>query len=158
MQEIFKQALEFLTGTLKAERGIVVYKGQGMVHSINPELVWVAGEISTGLLQELLLEGDPMVMIDAVQDERTRDQTSAILSALRSVLFVPIRDHTGAMMGLLYADHRNRAGAFTNEQLKEALKFVEDVLSPQLLGAASGPGRPLDWEQLTETKFLSSPT
>ena len=152
-----RKALQFATESLSAERAMVVYQGCGSLQGLDAPTLWLSGEISTGLFQMLLEEGEPMVMVDAAEDERTRDQTSAILSALRSVLFVPLRNAGGTLVGLFYCDHRRRAGAFDNQQLGVAKQFVDETLLPELHEACrglEGEEGTLDWEALTETAWL----
>ena len=155
LRPILQQGVLFAIGTLAAERALVVYDGVGVAQGLDTATMWLAGEISTSLLETLLDEGDPMVMIDAAEDERTRDQTSAILSALRSVIYVPLRDAQGKVAGLLYADHRRRAGAFDNEQLTIAKTYVEQTLRPQLFRVCPvGVKRDLNFQSLTETAWV----
>ena len=155
LRPILQQGILFAIGNLSAERAMIVYEGVGVAQGLDTATMWLVGEISTTLIQTLLEEGDPMVMIDAAEDARTRDQTSAILSALRSVIYVPLRDRDGKVAGLLYADHRRRAGAFDNEQLTEATTYVNDVLTPQLYKVyPEGSGGDLDFKSLTETHWL----
>jgi hypothetical protein len=152
---ILSQAILFATDSIGAERALIVYEGWGLVTGLDAPTLWVTGEISTSLLQSLIEEGEPMVMIDASMDERTRDQTSAILSALRSALFVPLRNPEGGLSGFFYADHRGRAGALDREQLTRAERFVTETLGPQLHAAfPEDCGAPLDWDALTETRWL----
>ena len=152
---IFDEALRYCEKTLAAERAMIVYHGFGAVRGLDAPTLWLAGAISTTLMQTLLEEKEPMVMIDATEDSRTRDQTSAILSSLRSVLFFPLKDLEGRVVGLLYADHRHRAGAFDSQRLATVTRYVDDILSPQLLGAwGQGHGEDLDWDGLLATRWL----
>jgi hypothetical protein len=155
LHPIFSQAVLFATGQLQAERVLIVYEGMGLVCGLEASTLWLSGEISTSLLQALIEEGEPQVLVDAVEDVRTRDQTSAILSALRSALYIPLKNPTMSWAGLLYIDHRGRAGVFAQEQLMKAQRFVDETLTPQLHEAfPNACGDHLDWDSLVHTEFI----
>ncbi|CAN0449690.1 unnamed protein product, partial [Phaeothamnion confervicola] len=61
------QAIEFCVSSLAGERAMVVYQGRGALFGLDAPTLWLAGEISTSLLQSLVEEKEPMIMVDAAQ-------------------------------------------------------------------------------------------
>lgn len=155
LRSALQQGAHFAVTTLGAERALVVYEGYGVAHGIEAgPAMWLLGEISTSVLASLLEEREPMVLVDASHDERTRDQTSVVLSSLRSVLFVPLPNKAGRMGGFFYADNRQKAGVFTDQHLDTALRFLEQNLCPLLLEARPAESPDLTYDAMTATEWL----
>ena len=123
------------------ERAIVTLAGQGYVHGLNPNSLFTTAEISLGLIQRALDWGEAGILDDARLDETLASRTSVILSALRAVLFVPIRDVQGRQVGMVYADNRILAGAFDEAKVSRVQEIVEESLRGLELDDASE----LDW-------------
>ena len=100
---VLAQGLGFLTERLGAERAIVHYAGFGVTHGFEAATLWTTGELSHTLIQSLLDEAEPMIFYDAVKHNKFKHQTSAVLSSLRSVLFVPLVSRQAKLAGFLYA-------------------------------------------------------
>lgn len=154
LRSALQQGALFAVNTLGAERALVVYEGHGLAHGLEAgPAMWLTGEISTSVLASLLEEREPMVLVDAANDDRTRDQTSVVLSSLRSVLFVPLPNSAGRMGGFFYADNRQKAGVFTDQHLDKALQWLQTSLCPQLLEAHPAQSPDLTYEALTQTHW-----
>jgi len=155
LRSALEQGAQFAVTTLGAQRALVVYEGFGLAHGLEAgPAMWLTGDISTSVLASLLEEREPMVLIDASDDERTRDQTSVVLSSLRSVLFVPLPNKAGRMGGFLYCDNTQKAGVFTDEHLDTALKFLGSTLCPLLLEARPAESPDLTYDVMTATEWL----
>lgn len=129
---------------------MVVYEGQGAARGLDARTVWTLGEISHTIMRTLLEEKEPMIMMDAIEDPRFQNQTSAILSALRSIMFIPLRNAAGHVSGFLYADNRTQAGAFDNDHLEQTKNFVHNELAPMLVELNAGQrSSDLSFEELT---------
>jgi GAF domain-containing protein len=121
--EAMEAALDFLSQDLKAERGLVLFEGRGAARGLDPETIWTFGQVSQELLRNVLREGQPVLLHDAIRDPRYGDRNSVILSGLRSILCVPLKARDGRVCGLLYCDNNVRAGAFGPGHLEKAIAF-----------------------------------
>ena len=133
--EVYRRALELILERLKPERALVLYgydeqdqlKPQAG-HNLDPATVLLAGDVSLGILQDALDAGEPKMLVDAMQDPRFGDRTSAVLSGIRSVLSCPIGDNEG----LIYLDSRIQTAAFKQTDLPwlaDLSKAMQDRLS-----------------------------
>ena len=118
-REIFEYALAGLLARLNPERALLAYRDKDSdelsaqaSHGLDPQTVFVAGEISTELIKSVLREGQSVCLVDAIQHPSLQNRTSVILSGLRSIVCVPIIHPSRLVIGLIYADNRIRAGAF----------------------------------------------
>jgi transcriptional regulator with GAF, ATPase, and Fis domain len=73
--------------------------------------------ISRSIARKVLESGEPVVAVNAVEDERFRDIQSISVLGLRSVLCLPFRlkDH---VRGVLYIDNRLQKGVFSRHDLR----------------------------------------
>ena len=133
------------------ERAIVALAGQGCTYGLNPGSIFTTAELSLGLLQRALDWGEAGVLDDACHDETLGDRTSVLLSALRAVLFVPIRDHQGRQVGMVYADNRILAGAFDEGKVSRVQEIVEESL--QGLELELDDAGELDWAAFRTTHW-----
>ncbi len=70
-----------------------------------------AGHVSRSIAERAAQTGEPVVTVDAGDDERFGTAASVAALRLRSVLAVPLRTR-GLVTGCIYVDHRLRGGAF----------------------------------------------
>lgn len=140
-----------MTERLGAERAIVHYAGFGVTHGFEAATLWTTGELSHTLIQSLLDEAEPMIFYDAVKHNKFKHQTSAVLSSLRSVLFVPLVSRQAKLAGFLYADNREKSGAFNDEHLQAAIAFAHNQLTPRLHQAFEAD---FGWDQVLATEWL----
>ncbi len=68
-------------------------------------------EFSRTIATEVLITSQPLISVDAMDDDRLRDNRSVHAMRLRSVLCVPMR-YRGRALGVVYVDNRLLAGAF----------------------------------------------
>ncbi len=86
----------------------------------------VQGKFSRSIAETVLASGEPVITIDAMEDERYREQLSVHALKLRSVLCVPLR-RAGEPVGVLYLDNRFRANAFDDEDLVFMEAFADQA-------------------------------
>lgn len=129
-EALCQQVLAFLRDDMSAERCLFLYQEREAeelvveaAHGIEPETVFTTAEISQELLRSVRREGKPIILLDAGADPRFGNRTSVVLSNLRSILCLPLRHPSRLVVGLLYADNRIKAGAFTDKHLKVAEEF-----------------------------------
>jgi len=68
-------------------------------------------KISHGIARRVVESGEPAITIDAMEDERYRDQLSVHDLRLRSILCLPMIGR-GRVLGAIYLDNRFRSSAF----------------------------------------------
>lgn len=155
LKDVIPEVIPFLTDTLRAERAMVVYEGMGITHGLPQDNVWQTAELSHTVFQTLLEEREPIVMFDAIGDPRYGNQTSALLSGLRSILFLPLYNPVGRMAGFVYADNRTKTGAFEQTHLQMVSTYVEDNYRPALWNVAPDAGSSeIDWDKLQRVQWL----
>lgn len=81
-------------------------------------------KISQGIARRVVETGAPVVTIDAMEDERYRDQLSVHDLRLRSILCLPMIGR-GRVLGAIYLDNRFRSSAFTDADLRYMEAFAD---------------------------------
>ncbi|MEW6283380.1 MAG: GAF domain-containing protein, partial [Candidatus Eremiobacterota bacterium] len=134
VQAVIRQSLKFLTGTLHAERALVLlgqpsWEQFAVVgsHGIETENFWLSGTVSTEILRRVRSEGVAELLSDAVESAEYGGRTSVVASGLRSVLAVPIKDPAQRVIGILYADSRLASHAFHPQDLQLALRVAQEA-------------------------------
>ena len=114
-----------------AERGFVLLtdeSGSLMPHTVrdaaSPEDPHVA--FSRSIAEAVLIDGEPILTIDARADRRLAEYVSVHKLMLKSVAAVPIRGRAGAV-GVLYLEHRLRRGRFGEADLDLLLAFADQA-------------------------------
>lgn len=128
--EAYQLTLDLVDQQFNPER-ILIFYGYDQEDLLVPQVgkgidkssVYTTGEISLGLLQEVLVGGQPQLLVDAMEDPKFTQRTSGVLSGIRSVICSPIMDADGNPMGLVYADHRIQKAAFK----KDHLPWIENL-------------------------------
>lgn len=122
--EVYQAALNLVLERLKPERALIFYgydehdqlKAQ-VGHNLDPRTVLDMGDVSLAILQDAMEAGEAKMLVDAMQDPRFGERTSAVLSGIRSVLSCPIRGDSGDIEGLIYMDSRIQTAAFKQADL-----------------------------------------
>ena len=81
---------------------------------------------SRSIAESVLIDGEPLVTLDAQGDRRLTEYLSVHQLMLRSVACVPIRAD-GGVVGVLYLEHRLRAGRFRDADLTLLLAFADQA-------------------------------
>ncbi len=115
-----------------AERGFVLLldgEGQLTPHTVRAS----AGReqdpsvaFSRSIAEAVLIDGEPIVTVNARDDRRVNEFMSVHKLALKSVACVPIRGPE-RVEGVLYLEHRVRAGRFQDEDLDLLLAFADQA-------------------------------
>jgi tetratricopeptide (TPR) repeat protein len=137
-REVFEYALDAMLAQLTPERALVAFRDRDTeeltaqaTHGLDPQTVFLAGEISTELIKTVMRDKQSMLLVDAARDPKMNDRTSVILSGLRSIVCVPILHASGLVLGLVYADNRIRAGAF-GQPHEEWCKQLTSLMAQRL--------------------------
>lgn len=103
-----------------AERVLVVEKVASMgllfARGLNPDKPW-SEQISLSLIKQVLKDGAPLALADAPSQV---DAWSVSMIDIRSVICVAYWSSETRVAGVIYADVRNRRGAFQNSALEAA--------------------------------------
>lgn len=121
--------------TLKLERAIIFVKDLigwrvASAHEIPTKNFWTVAPISLTVVQSVALEGKPVNIVDA-GDSDFAGRESVILTGLRSVACVPVKNPMGETVAMLYADNRLETGAFSPADF-ETLIALGDELANRL--------------------------
>jgi serine/threonine-protein kinase PknK len=119
-----------------AERGFVLLVGDDgklEAHAVrdaaSPDDPHIA--FSQSIAEAVLIDGEPIVTVDAQTDRRLSEYVSVHRLMLQSVACVPIRAasiETGAtMLGVLYVEHRVRRARFGQSDLELLLAFADQA-------------------------------
>jgi transcriptional regulator with GAF, ATPase, and Fis domain len=114
-----------------AERGFVLLTGSDgglLPHTVrdvaNPDDPHVA--FSRSIAEAVLIDGEPILTVDARNDHRLSEYVSVHKLLLKSVACLPIRGRTGTV-GVLYIEHRMRRGRFGEADLDLLLAFADQA-------------------------------
>ncbi|MCE7875063.1 GAF domain-containing protein [bacterium CPR1] len=151
MVELIDEAMDYLLEHLKPERALVVLGPEGRVHGLEADQLWLTAPISHQILRQVLESKEALNSIDASNDPSLSQRTSVMLAEIRAFIGVSIRNQDGQAVGLLYADHRVKTGAFRDEAFNALLVFIRQL---QQRFIRSSPRAPvLGWEQLIAVRF-----
>jgi len=114
-----------------AERGFVLLTGDDgnlLPHTVrdaaNPEDPHVA--FSRSIAEAVLIDGEPILTVDARNDHRLNEYVSVHKLMLKSVACLPIRGRSGTV-GVLYLEHRTRRGRFGEADLDLIMAFADQA-------------------------------
>jgi adenylate cyclase len=87
-----------------------------------------AGDVtfSRSIVDQAIKEGKPILIDNALDDERYNQSASVMLLALRSILCIPLM-RRGETIGVLYADNRLGQGLFTKDSLPLLSAFANQA-------------------------------
>ena len=128
LERITDHAIE-LSG---AERGFVLLSGEdgsaltphtvrGVANPGDPHAAF-----SRSIAEAVLIDGEPLMTVDARTDHRLSEYISVHKLLLKSVACVPIRGRKGTV-GVLYLEHRMRRGRFSEDDLELLLAFADQA-------------------------------
>lgn len=156
LDAVLNDMLAEVLQTLGGERGFVVVRKDGewhpaAVHYESEKHRLEATRFSRTIVQATVDSGQPVVALDALQDERFC-APSVTLMGIRAVMCAPLR-WAGQTMGAVYVDHSIRAGAFTQADLEllvaitgQASRALETADLHLQLRRAGGPAGQGSWE------------
>lgn len=74
-------------------------------------------QVSRGVVEKVERDGEPVLTVDAQQDERFKSRESIVALGVRSMLCVPLKSKE-RKLGVIYVDNRLRTGLFTKSDLE----------------------------------------
>ena len=105
-----------------AERGFVLLVDEKgalearTVRGAQNQLGEETAAFSRSIAETVLIDGDPVVTVDATHDARVQDYMSVHQLMLKSVACLPIESR-GRIWGVLYLEHRSASGRFSGTDL-----------------------------------------
>jgi DNA-binding NtrC family response regulator len=115
-----------------AERGFVLLTDDtgaleaATIRSAETQLGPQTAAFSRSIAETVLIDGDPVVTVDAVHDTRVQDYLSVHQLMLKSVACLPIRSR-GGTWGVLYLEHRSMSGRFSGTDLSLLRAYADQA-------------------------------
>ncbi len=105
------------------ERGALEPKTIGTVQS---ELGDQTAAFSRSIAETVLIDGEPVITVDATQDSRVQDYMSVHQLMLKSVACLPVESR-GRVWGVLYLEHRSASGRFSGTDLSLLRAYADQA-------------------------------
>lgn len=105
------------------ERGAVEAK---TIRGARNELGEPTAAFSRSIAETVLIDGDPVVTVDAAHDVRVQDYMSVHQLMLKSVACLPIESR-GRVWGVLYLEHRSASGRFAGTDLSLLRAYADQA-------------------------------
>lgn len=133
LKQVLDVAIETLVELFAAEKGfLIVLDDEGnlefdvAVDAADGGIEEASGEVSRSILEEVVRGQAPVLVGDALEDDRFKDKTSVRSLGLRSAMCVPLTGREG-VVGAIYVDHRAVAGRFSKSDLELLSLFGNQV-------------------------------
>lgn len=116
---------------LQAERGLVLLRDEVdaplEVQAARTRVGTARDEYSRSIAERVLRSGEPLVSINARDDERMISYTSVHQLNVQSVACVPIRARSGGVVGALYVETRLQKARHFSSELPLLIAFADQV-------------------------------
>ncbi len=115
-----------------AERGLVLLTDEhggletAAIRNAEDQLGPQTAAFSRSIAETVLIDGDPVVTVDASHDARVQDYLSVHQLMLKSVACLPIRSR-GRIWGVLYLEHRSMSGRFSGTDLSLLRAYADQA-------------------------------
>ena len=132
--ELLEKVLEIAMEELDAERGFILLTSDAHAdgfevrahRNFNERQLGELKPISTSVVHEVLQSGEPVLVYEALQDERYRETESIILQQIQSIACVPLRMKS-RQIGAIYLDSLTKRGRFTRDNLPFITAFANQA-------------------------------
>ncbi len=133
LERVFDLAITTLVEMFSAERGfLIVLDAEGKlafkvaIHAEEGEIDDATSQISHSLVEEVVRTTNPVLLQNALEDERFRAKSSVMALELRSAMCVPLIGRRG-VQGAIYIDNRVAAGRFSQPDLELLSLFANQA-------------------------------
>ncbi len=115
-----------------AERGFVLLVDENgaleakTIRGAESQLGVRTATFSRSIAETVLIDGDPVVTVDAAHDARVQDYMSVHQLMLKSVACLPIESR-GRVWGVLYLEHRSSSGRFSGTDLSLLRAYADQA-------------------------------
>jgi Nif-specific regulatory protein len=121
---LLEKVLEIAMEALDAERGLILLTSEKAPEgfevktsrNFTQKQIGDLVRISTSVVHEVLRRGEPVLLYEALQDERYRETESIVLQQIQSIACVPLRIKS-KQIGAIYLDSLTKRGRFTRDSL-----------------------------------------
>ncbi|MEX0747252.1 MAG: sigma 54-interacting transcriptional regulator [Rhodothermales bacterium] len=132
--ELLENVLEIAMQELDAERGFILLTSDDRPEgfevktsrNFSEQQIGDLVQISTSVVHEVLQSGEPVLVYEALQDERYRETESIVLQQIQSIAAVPLRIKN-RQIGAIYLDSLTKRGRFTRENLPFLTAFANQA-------------------------------
>ncbi len=122
--ELLEKVLAIAMETLDAERGFVLLTARDRPEgfevkssrNVTEEQLGDLVRISTSVVHEVLHTGEPILVFEALKDERYKETESIVVQQIQSIACVPLRIKN-RQIGAIYLDSLTKRGRFTRASL-----------------------------------------
>jgi len=133
LQVVLQQVMDAIVRLTRAERAMLLLDVGGtlevkMARNLSQETLDDAAsrDISRSIVRRVAETGEPVVTINAQEDERFASQHSIVSYKLRSILCAPLKIR-GETIGVLYADNRVASGIFGDADRDLLASFADQA-------------------------------
>jgi len=133
LERVFDLAIATLVEMFAAERGfLIILDAEGelafkvAIHAAGGEIDDATSQISHSLVEEVVRTTNPVLLQNALEDERFRAKSSVLALELRSAMCVPLIGRRG-VQGAIYIDNRIAAGRFSQADLELLSLFANQA-------------------------------
>lgn len=130
---VLQRVMDAIIRLTRAERAMLLLDSDGvlevkMARNLSRETLDDAAsqEISRSIVRQVAETGEPIVTINAQEDERFAAQHSIVSYKLRSILCAPLKIK-GQTIGVLYADNRIASGIFGDADRDMLASFADQA-------------------------------
>ena len=132
--ELLESVLEIAMQELDAERGFILLTSDEAPEgfevktsrNFSEKQIGDLVRISTSVVHEVLQSGEPVLVYEALQDERYKETESVVLQQIQSIAGVPLRIKN-RQIGAIYLDSLTKRGRFTRENLPFLTAFANQA-------------------------------
>ncbi|MBN1655679.1 MAG: sigma 54-interacting transcriptional regulator [Deltaproteobacteria bacterium] len=132
LDRLLERITESAVELSRAERGFVLLVDESgkletrTVRAKNPASEEPHLAFSRSIAEAVLIDGEPIITVDATDDRRLDQYLSVHQLMLRSVACLPVRGHSGTV-GVLYLEHRRRRGRFSEADIDLLFAFADQA-------------------------------
>ncbi|PIY48541.1 MAG: phosphohydrolase [Armatimonadetes bacterium CG_4_10_14_3_um_filter_66_18] len=133
LERVFDLAIATLVEMFAAERGfLIILDAEGelafkvAIHAAGGDIDDATSQISHSLVEEVVRTTNPVLLQNALEDERFRAKSSVLALELRSAMCVPLIGRRG-VQGAIYIDNRIAAGRFSQADLELLSLFANQA-------------------------------
>ncbi len=128
---LLDRVMDIAMNTVKAERGFILLRTPESprnfeavtARNISKESISSIQELSSSVVNQVLEQGEPVLAIDALADQRFSGAESVLLQNIRSLMCTPLI-RNDQLVGAIYMDNRVDAGKFDEESLQFLKAFA----------------------------------
>lgn len=126
---VLRLTMDMAVKALEAERGFILLRdGDGGIRvRISHNMGIEDHAFSTSIARKALEEGAPVLTIDAMVDERFKEQSSIQLNAIRAVMCVPMRNKESKVIGAIFVDGRQNNPLFSDKGMEFLTGFASQA-------------------------------